>query len=298
MAPVSRLFAVPWLVRFAPRPGDASSSSSASASSSASIDQHPLLVSALWDLGTTGVAEQGSSLVAGFDRLETAREALGLADHHGLTAEIEPVDDSWIRHEAVDVVVTTTAGAVSFPVRAGPAFGHGDHPTTRVCLELMARVLDGDGSMVEQRADPLQLLDLGTGSGVLAIAAHHLGATHITACDVDPAAVESARFNIEANGVEVDLVLGGVDELAGRLASSLSGFDVIVANVLLVVHEQVASAVTSLLAPRGALVVAGFLDQQADRVIHAYRRARPALEVTDRRDIDRWRGCILTDREG
>ncbi|MDH3302785.1 MAG: 50S ribosomal protein L11 methyltransferase [Acidimicrobiia bacterium] len=278
---------MPWLVRYT-----APSVDGAPAPSNL-LDRHGALLSAIWDLGTSGIAEAGPSLLAGFDRLESARSAHRLAAPHGLVAAVEPVDDGWIRHEQVEVEVVTAVGIRSFPIVAAAAFGHGGHPTTRLCLDLMSRVYGATGSPTAPGAACRRVLDLGTGSGVLAIAAHHLGATAITACDVDPAAVDAARFNTTANGLDIELIHGDVAEVAGRVDRTGARFDLIVANVLLVVHEQVAATVGPLLTSDGVLVLAGFLTDQADRVVSAYRGARPALDVMERADVDGWCGMTL-----
>lgn len=97
----------------------------------------------------------------------------------------------------------------------GQAFGTGAHPTTRLCVELLARC--GRGA----------LLDVGCGSGVLAIAGSRLGFGPIVAVDDDPVAVEAARANVRANGVAVEVDV--LDALVARLPPA----DVAVANVLL-----------------------------------------------------------------
>ena len=84
----------------------------------------------------------------------------------------------------------------------GRAFGTGSHPTTRLCIELLAGAPRGS------------LLDVGCGSGVLAIAASRLGFAPVLAIDVDPVAVETTRANAAANGVELDARV--VDALSGR----------------------------------------------------------------------------------
>ncbi len=272
---------MPWLVNFSLSPdGQASPSEDP-------LADHELLVSELWDLGTLGVVADGGRLIAGFDRLDAAERAAGLAPRHNLVGRVESIDDSWVRREPADVTVTTTGGTVTFPIVAGPAFGHGSHPTTRLALELMSEMYadaDGTGEHV---------LDLGTGSGVLAIAAHHLGADRVVASDIDAGAIDSARYNASANGVVIDLVLGDVDVVASL---GFTGFDLILANVLLVVHERVAQAAMGLLAPGGSVVVAGFLDHQSDRLLAAYQRHRPGLRVDGRAGIDDWAAFALADR--
>jgi ribosomal protein L11 methyltransferase len=89
-------------------------------------------------------------------------------------------------------------GAIDVVVDPGQAFGTGAHPTTRMCLELLLELADAEGANGP-------LADWGTGSGVLAIAAAKLGFGPIVACDHEPAALEAARANARANGVELEL---------------------------------------------------------------------------------------------
>jgi ribosomal protein L11 methyltransferase len=103
----------------------------------------------------------------------------------------------------------------------GRAFGTGSHPTTRLCIELLAGTPRGS------------LLDVGCGSGVLAIAASRLGFAPVLAIDVDPVAVETTRANGAANGIEFDARV--VDALSGPLPAA----DVAVANVLLAPVETI-----------------------------------------------------------
>lgn len=276
------------MVRYTPKTLDRGSASDL-------LNRHAMLVSALWDLGTSGIAEQSVSLVAGFDRLDTAQSARRLAGRYGLVAEIEAVDDGWVRHDRVEVAVTTAAGPERFPVVAGSAFGHGGHPTTRLCLDLMSNVFAADGPDKPAVPPSPRVLDLGTGSGVLAVAAHRLGATDITASDVETGAIDSARFNAAVNGVDVRLVHGDVDQVAAVADRAGVRFDLIVANVLLAVHEHVAPAAGSLLQTNGMVVVAGFLADQADRVVAAYRDGRPTLNVIDRMLLEDWCGLVLAE---
>ena len=103
--------------------------------------------------------------------------------------------------------------AVPVVIDPGRAFGTGAHATTRLCVELMAEA--GGGSLV----------DLGCGSGVLAIAAAKLGFDPVTALDVDPAAVEATVANASRNGVAIDA------RVADVVADDLPGCDVAVANI-------------------------------------------------------------------
>jgi len=148
-------------------------------------------------------------------------------------------------------------GATAVVVDPGRAFGTGGHPTTRLCLELLQEVPRGS------------LLDVGCGSGVLAIAAAKLGFDPVTALDVDPQAVEATEANAAANGVEVRA------ELADAAGAALPLADVAVANIALDAVERLAAGLRSPLA-----ITSGYLVSE-----------RPALagyEHVRRSERDGW----------
>jgi ribosomal protein L11 methyltransferase len=135
------------------------------------------------------------------------------------------------------------------------AFGTGAHPTTSLCLEALSDALAArPGAAV---------LDVGTGSGLLAIAARKLGAGRVAANDVDPVAVRVARENAAANGVALELVAGPVEDVAGP-------FEVVVANILANTLVELAPALAERLAPGGLLFLAGILTPQEEEVRSAY----------------------------
>jgi ribosomal protein L11 methyltransferase len=119
------------------------------------------------------------------------------------------------------------AGALAVVVDPGRAFGTGAHPTTRLCAEHLCVL------------EPGSLVDLGCGSGVLAVAAAKLGFSPVTALDLDPAAVEAARANAAVNDVEVAVARADV------LEDPLPAADVAVANIELALSERVASRVSA-----------------------------------------------------
>ena len=139
-------------------------------------------------------------------------------------AELEPGwEDAWRRfHRPARIGrlwvgppwLEPDPGAVAVVIDPGRAFGTGAHATTRLCLELIAAIPPGS------------LLDVGCGSGVLAIAAGKLGHGPLAAMDVDPAAIEATRANAEANGVEIDVRL--LDAIG---ADELPRADTVVANI-------------------------------------------------------------------
>ncbi len=141
----------------------------------------------------------------------------------------------------------------------GLAFGSGSHPTTRLCLDWLARA-DLTGR---------SLLDYGCGSGVLALAALKLGAREVLAIDHDPQALLATQENAAYNALGppesgAELSVGPPDALSDRT------FDVVVANILANPLLELADVLTSALVPGGVLVMSGLLEAQADRVMRAY----------------------------
>lgn len=155
------------------------------------------------------------------------------------------------------------AGDVSIEIDAGEAFGTGHHATTAGCLLAIERSF--------RTANPQQVLDLGTGSGVLAIAiAKHLKGT-VLATDIDPVSVRTARTNAHVNGVSTHIqfaVAGGMDH---PLIRGNVPYDLIVANILAEPLRNMALAITRAIAPSGTLILSGLLERQASSVLSAYR---------------------------
>jgi len=158
-------------------------------------------------------------------------------------------------------------GLVTVMLDPGMAFGTGSHPTTRLCL-----------AALEQRVAPgMRVLDVGTGSGILAIAAARLGAVSVLALDTDPVAVEAARENVSANGVEpvVHVALGTIGgqgelRLEGRDAPVRKlAFDLVVANLTAAIVARLAGGLVRALDSGGWLVVSGIIDELEDKARRA-----------------------------
>jgi ribosomal protein L11 methyltransferase len=152
---------------------------------------------------------------------------------------------------------TPDEGLVAVVVDPGQAFGTGAHPTTRLCLEYL---LDHE---------PVALLDLGCGSGVLAIAAAKLGYSPVTGLDLDEVAVDAARANAEVN--EVELEIGLLDVLADPLPQA----DLVLANIAREPVEQVGERV-----PAAELIASGYLVSEEPRL--------DGWELAERRDLQGW----------
>jgi ribosomal protein L11 methyltransferase len=180
------------------------------------------------------------------------------------------------------------AGEAVIRLEPGMAFGTGLHPTTRLCLQALESHLVSNASV----------LDVGTGSGVLAIAAAQLGACSVLALDADPVAVRVAQGNIESNGVGDRVVvqcgtLPGGETLPGPLA--IDGglnrlqeglFDLVVINILAPVIAAMAPALGGRLAQGGRLVVAGLIESQEEQVVVALQNA--GLQPVERAQEEDW----------
>jgi ribosomal protein L11 methyltransferase len=175
----------------------------------------------------------------------------------------------------------TRKNQVAIEVEAAGAFGSGHHGTTRGCLLALDGILKG--------RRPACVLDLGTGTGVLAIAAAKALRVPVAAIDIDPQAVGIARANAARNGVPglVAVVCG-----AGLRAARPRGpFDLVLANLLLGPLQGLAVPIARRLGPSGRAVLSGLLSHQAPAALAAYRRCGLALER--RILLDGWTTLVL-----
>jgi ribosomal protein L11 methyltransferase len=167
-------------------------------------------------------------------------------------------------------------GLVDIEIEPGQAFGTGSHPTTRLCLELLLS-LEAAGNACGP------LLDIGSGSGVLAIAAAHLGWSPVRALDHDPESVSATRANAAVNRVGVDALL--LDIRANPLPSAPT----ITANLLAPLLIDLAEAMTR---PPERLIAGGLAPDQASRVAAAFAR-RHGLVERERRVEGDWAALLL-----
>lgn len=170
-------------------------------------------------------------------------------------------------------------GQIGLEVEAGPAFGTGHHATTRGCLEAVDRI-EREGFV------PASVLDLGAGSGLLAIAAAKLWPqAQIVATDIDAESVAETLVNAEKNAVAAQIVSVEADGYAHDVFEGRS-FDLIFANILAGPLITLAEQTAAHLAPGGRLILAGLLDEQAQRVSEAYVAA--GLTPAGTQSLDGW----------
>jgi ribosomal protein L11 methyltransferase len=165
-------------------------------------------------------------------------------------------------------------------------FGTGHHASTRLCVQLLQ----------EQTVADRRVLDVGTGSGVLAICSARLGARQVVAIDLDEDALRSAKENVEQNGAADTVVLSQV-ELTDRAisggAAHLDGrFDLVLANLTGASLTRLGSTLAGLLDQAGLLIVGGVMEGEARQVLEALAGA--GLAVDRRLEEDDWVAALLS----
>lgn len=173
---------------------------------------------------------------------------------------------NWIKYEPKD-------GETPIFIDSGMAFGTGEHETTRLCLELLSE-LDTSGKDV---------LDIGTGSGILGIAAAALGAKSVFMSDLDIVAVESAKKNLALNTVVSDVTIKQCDLLS---ETDISG-DIVLANITADILIRLSKDIKEHMRPSGYLIISGIIHMRADDVRGAFLAAGLKLD-TERVDGE-WR---------
>lgn len=192
--------------------------------------------------------------------------------HLGRRVVIKP---SWREYAA-------QAGELLLEMDPGMAFGTGLHPTTQLCVEAL-----------EDLVQPgMRVLDLGTGTGILALVAAKLGAADILAVDNDVNAVTVARRNARVNAAAHQIRV-----LHGSLAEVGEPYDLVVANILAhIIIDMASSGLDTRIRRAGTLVVSGILAEQADEVTAAL--AARGLSVIERRQCEDWIALIARKPHG
>jgi ribosomal protein L11 methyltransferase len=172
-------------------------------------------------------------------------------------------------------------GRVVLRLDAGLAFGSGEHGSTRGCLLALEGVL---------HRRPRRCLDLGTGSGVLAMAAAKLLRAPVLATDLEPWSVRVAAENARMNGLARRVRVRAADGWRHRILRGRH-FDLVFANILARPLCAMARALAAHLAPGGTAILAGLLDSQAPMVLAAHRRQ--GLKLVRRIAVGRWTTLVL-----
>jgi len=216
-----------------------------------------------------------------FFRTRASRDAALAAVAHepGLTAAaIEVPDQDWARRSQESLRAIEAGGLLIAPpwdvpkgstpviiIEPSTGFGTGHHATTRLCLQTLQRMAGPNRSGLQGA----RVLDIGTGSGVLALAAWKLGAADVVAVDNDPDALDNARANIERNGAgpSIDIIC---DDLEGL---RIERADVVLANLTGAVLVRHAEKLRGLAVAGGYLVLSGFAPLDAAVILAAFKGA-------------------------
>jgi ribosomal protein L11 methyltransferase len=251
---------------------------------------------ALDDFGPMAIQEAGTGdRWRVFFRTAAVRDEAAAAILDALPAQLVDVtsvdvpDEDWARRsqESLKPVragrlviappwdVPKTADTPVIIIEPSTGFGTGHHATTRLCLEILQQ-LELRGAHV---------IDIGTGSGVLALAAWKLGASDVVAVDNDPDALENARANFARNGAgaSIDVILDSIETLRIERA------DVVLANLTGAALVRCSAELTALLAEAAYLVVSGFAPDDA----HVIKAAFKTLRVIDERVEGEWAAICL-----
>lgn len=201
--------------------------------------------------------------VAGEDWADNWKQHFS-AQRFGRSLVIRPSWEAW----------SAAPGETVVEIDPGMAFGTGSHGTTRLCLEMIVELLEG-------AVPPLSILDVGTGSGILALAAAALECPRIVANDIDPQACRVAAENLAKNALEerVQIIEQPLEELPGA-------FDLVVANILAEENVRLRKSFVEHLNPAGELILSGILKDREDFVRRAF--AELPVAAVDVRELDGW----------
>ncbi len=161
----------------------------------------------------------------------------------------------------------------------GTAFGTGMHETTQLCMRQLKKYVTPE----------TELLDVGTGSGILSIVALKLGAKHAVGTDLDPCAITATKENLGANGIPegaMDVMIGNIiDDKQVQDAVGYGKYDIVVANILAEVLLPLTPVIVNQLKPGGIYITSGIIDEKETTVVEAVRAAGLELvEVTRQND--------------
>jgi ribosomal protein L11 methyltransferase len=243
--------------------------------------QEELATAVLWECGTAGVEERGAVLLAYFEERAGLEEELRAALGGGEVQEVPVPEVDWVarfregfralRAGGFEIVPEWEAGEARSDrliVDPGRAFGTGTHETTRLCLGAI-EALAAEGALG-------RALDVGTGTGLLALAAARRGADLVVGVDNDPEAVASAARHARLNAVDLRLVLGD-----GAAAFRARSFDLVLANLTAPLLLAQREALAAVVRPGGTVVLSGLLLDDEPAVRAAYDGLGAAAPARD-----------------
>jgi ribosomal protein L11 methyltransferase len=259
------------------------------------------VIAALFEAGSQGIQEDGASVVTHFPpsaRIDAIRDAVMMVDPAADIAISDAPDTDYSQwrasvsaHHLGNLVIAPPWLAAEFDrkttvfIDPAMAFGTGEHPTTRGVIRLMQGIgLDGDahtGKPLIRSGDTVA--DLGAGSAVLSIAAAKLGATRVTAIEIDPDAIGNAEENVAANGVSdrVEVIEGD----AGTLLPLLAPVRVVLANIISSVLIPLLPVIRGSLDAHGQAILSGILSEERPSMVEALEADGWTIEREDTEDV-------------
>ncbi len=193
-----------------------------------------------------------------------------------------PVGERLLIHPSWESVAKSRKkfpGRVILTIDPGMAFGSGQHETTKLCMELIEKNITAD----------CEMLDVGTGSGILSIAGLLLGAKHATGIDIDKMSVKVAAENAQINGVGDRFTA-----VCGDLATGIDGrFNMITANIVADIIMRLLPDAVRLLDDRGTFIASGIISERREDMLDSFEKA--GLAVTEERDDRGW--CAFSCRK-
>ncbi|TDT69163.1 [LSU ribosomal protein L11P]-lysine N-methyltransferase [Hypnocyclicus thermotrophus] len=157
----------------------------------------------------------------------------------------------------------------------GRAFGTGSHPTTYLCVQLMEKYID----------ENVNVIDVGTGSGILMIVAKMLGSKEVWGIDIDEDAVEAAKENLELNNIKIDETIKVIHgDLLGKVEEKK--FDVVVANILPDVLILLLDSISKVLKENGIIILSGIIKDKEQDILNAIKNQN--LKVIDKNESKDW----------
>ncbi len=198
-------------------------------------------------------------------------------------AGLKPVRAGRVTLHGAHDRVRIPVNAIGIEIEAALAFGTGHHGTTRGCL----LALDD----LAKRRRAARVLDLGTGSGVLAIAAARHFRTRVVASDIDPVAVASARANARLNRVATMIAFVQASGATAEITRQTTSYDLVFANILLGPLVRLAVSIRRLAAPGANVILSGLLPEHANAVLAIYRAQ--GLMLSRRITLDGWVTLVL-----
>ena len=237
------------------------------------------LIAELYDAGTTGITESEDWIRAFFEEADVAAIMQRFRDYN---PRLERVDDhDWVAEsqnqwqpfpvgERFYLVPDwrddpAPCGRIRLKIHPGMACGTGTHPATQLCLQAMEQHV-GDG---------MSLLDVGTGSGILAEAARLLGADPVFGCDLDPDIAGIARTNLATSMFVIPVFAGSVRSVRN------GAVDAVVANLNLATLQAIKNDASRVLRDTGMLILSGFREEEAPRVTALFARPTRAAYEQD-----------------